>query len=74
MSKGNTKEEQEEKKSVQPGSIEDIESDPVLGFGDWEVEPVDSDEDAKADHINRTQDFSEKTLNEFDGFDAYDSE
>ena len=61
-------EKKDQSKTVVPK--ESLEDDPVLGYGDWEVE---SEEDNDADHID-PNDVTNIKPNEFDGFDVYDSE
>ena len=57
-------------KKAKEVAVQHLEADPVIGIGDWEVEGSDGE----PDNINAKPDFAESSLNEFDGFDAYEGE
>lgn len=60
----------EEKKPV--AKTADLEKDPLLGYGEWEVE--ESADDLETDLVAGETDQDDAWNKGFDGFEAYDSE
>jgi len=61
-----------EKEAAVTSEENELEKDPILGYGDWDVETPE--EEDNADHINSSQEPKGWSVNEYDGFGAYDNE